>query len=147
MMCLLRNYLTEIHHGLIICIMWVPKYFPGIALFALVKEDKRRCLPQTSEASVPQGREASHQITWNSDVLLEFMCFPITVFFYPDDLFTLFSLNVIDSLAHFHLHVTLGFMMWWWLCRLQLCWIQINSGITLMTAWQGAIDKQGVSGY
>lgn len=29
--------------------------------------------------------------------------------FYQDDLFILFSLNVIDSLAHLHLHVTLGF--------------------------------------
>lgn len=31
---------------------------------------------------MPQGREASHQIAQKGDVLLEFMCFPITVFFF-----------------------------------------------------------------
>lgn len=88
--------------------LWVPKYFSETALSAVVVEGNQGGpLPQSRGDHCASGREARHPITRKP----VFMCFPITIFQNQDDLFRLFSLSVIDSLAHLHLHVTWGFMV------------------------------------
>lgn len=103
----LRRYSTAIH----LCSHYTcygslnisQKQLSPLSLWKATKEDP--CLSQ-EETTVPQGGKP---IIRSHGSL--FMCFPITIFQNQDDLFRLFSLSVIDSLAHLHLHVTWGFMV------------------------------------